>query len=74
MEPAAGGEMATSFVYARDGSLTYCTGPPSAVSSTRRSSALAVLFWIAVLDSPPLHAQLGQLQPAVYVTAGATTG
>jgi hypothetical protein len=33
-----------------------------------------VLFWIAVLDSPPLHAQLGQLQRAVYVTAGATTG
>jgi putative membrane protein len=32
------------------------------------------LFWIPILDSPPLHARLGQLRRAVYVTAGAATG
>jgi putative membrane protein len=32
------------------------------------------LFWIPILDSPPLHARLGQLHRAVYATAGAATG
>jgi putative membrane protein len=32
------------------------------------------LFWIPILDSPPLHARLGQLQRAAYATAGAATG
>jgi putative membrane protein len=35
---------------------------------------LGILFWLPILDSPPLHARLGQLQRAVYVTAGAATG
>ena len=35
---------------------------------------LGTLFWIPILDSPPLHARLGQLRRAVYVTAGAATG
>jgi cytochrome c oxidase assembly factor CtaG len=35
---------------------------------------LGTLFWIPILDSPPLHARLGQLQRAVYATAGAATG
>jgi cytochrome c oxidase assembly factor CtaG len=35
---------------------------------------LGVLFWILVLDSPPLRARLGQLQRVVFVTAGATVG
>jgi putative membrane protein len=35
---------------------------------------LGILFWIPILDSPPLHARLGQLQRAIYVTAGAATG
>jgi putative membrane protein len=33
-----------------------------------------VLFWIPVLDSPPLHPRLGHVQRALYVTAGAATG
>jgi putative membrane protein len=35
---------------------------------------LGTLFWIPILDSPPLHARLGQLGRAVYVTAGVATG
>jgi putative membrane protein len=35
---------------------------------------LGTLFWLPILDSPPLHARLGQLQRAVYATAGAATG
>ena len=35
---------------------------------------LGTLFWIPILDSPPLHARLGQLQRAAYATAGAATG
>jgi putative membrane protein len=35
---------------------------------------LGTLFWIPILDSPPLHARLGQLRRALYVTAGAATG
>jgi putative membrane protein len=38
------------------------------------SLVLGTLFWIPILDSPPLHARLGQLQRAVYATAGAATG
>jgi putative membrane protein len=33
-----------------------------------------VLFWITVLESPPVHARLDELRSALYVTAGATTG
>ena len=36
--------------------------------------ALGVLFWLPVIDSPPLHPRLGELQRVAYVTAGATTG
>ncbi len=32
------------------------------------------LFWIPILDSPPLRARLNELQAAGYVLAGATTG
>jgi putative membrane protein len=35
---------------------------------------LGTLFWIPILDSPPLHAKLGQMQRAIYVTAGAAAG
>lgn len=35
---------------------------------------LGILFWIPILDSPPLRARLGQLQRAAYATAGAATG
>jgi putative membrane protein len=35
---------------------------------------LGTLFWIPILDSPPLHARLGELQRAAYATAGAATG
>jgi putative membrane protein len=33
-----------------------------------------ILFWIPVLDSPPLHRRLDDLRAAFYVTAGAATG
>jgi len=33
-----------------------------------------ILFWIPVLDSPPLHRRLDELRAAVYVTLGAATG
>ena len=33
-----------------------------------------ILFWIPVLDSPPLHPRLDELRRVAYVTAGATTG
>jgi putative membrane protein len=36
--------------------------------------AFGILFWIPVLDSPPLHARLDELRCALYVTAGASTG
>jgi putative membrane protein len=36
--------------------------------------AFGILFWIPVVDSPPLHARLDHLRRAVYLTAGATTG
>jgi putative membrane protein len=35
---------------------------------------LGLLFWLQVLDSPPLHARLGPLGRALYTTAGAATG
>ena len=35
---------------------------------------LGTLFWIPILDSPPLHARLGQLQRAAYAAGGAATG
>jgi len=35
---------------------------------------LGILFWIPILDSPPLHPRLGQLQRAVYAGAGLVTG
>jgi len=35
---------------------------------------LGTLFWIPILDSPPLHARLGQLQRAAYAGGGAATG
>ena len=35
---------------------------------------LGTLFWVPILDSPPLHARLGQLQRAAYAGAGAATG
>lgn len=35
---------------------------------------LGTLFWIPVIDSPPLHARLGQLQRAAYAAGGAATG
>ena len=33
-----------------------------------------ILFWIPILDSPPLHARLGYLQRALYAGAGVVTG
>lgn len=33
-----------------------------------------ILFWLPVLDSPPLRARLDELRGALYVTAGAATG
>jgi putative membrane protein len=33
-----------------------------------------ILFWLPVLDSPPLHARLDELRGALYVTAGAAPG
>lgn len=36
--------------------------------------ALGLLFWLQVLDSPPLHARLTALWRAGYATAGAATG
>jgi putative membrane protein len=33
-----------------------------------------ILFWIPVLDSPPLRARLDELRSAVYLTAGAAAG
>jgi putative membrane protein len=33
-----------------------------------------ILFWIPILDSPPLHPRLGYAQRAVYAGAGAVTG
>jgi putative membrane protein len=35
---------------------------------------LGILFWLPVVDSPPLHARLDDLRGALYVTAGAATG
>jgi len=35
---------------------------------------LGVLFWIQVIDSPPLRPRLGQLQRAIYVGAAAVVG
>ena len=35
---------------------------------------LGILFWNPILDSPPLHPRLGQLQRAVYAGAGLVTG
>jgi cytochrome c oxidase assembly factor CtaG len=35
---------------------------------------LGTLFWIPILDSPPLHARLGQLQRAAYAAGGAAAG
>jgi len=35
---------------------------------------LGTLFWFPILDSPPLHARLGQLQRAAYAAGGAATG
>jgi putative membrane protein len=32
------------------------------------------LFWIPVLESPPLHPRLGELRRVAYITAGAVTG
>jgi len=36
--------------------------------------ALGLLFWLQVLDSPPLHPRLNALWRAGYTTAGAATG
>jgi putative membrane protein len=36
--------------------------------------ALGLLFWLQVLDSPPLHPRLTELWRAGYATAGAATG
>jgi cytochrome c oxidase assembly factor CtaG len=35
---------------------------------------LGTLFWLPILDSPPLHAKLGQLERAAYAGAGAAAG
>lgn len=35
---------------------------------------LGTLFWIPILDSPPLHARLGELRRAAYAAGGAATG
>ncbi len=35
---------------------------------------LGTLFWIPILESPPLHPRLGQLQRAAYAAGGAATG
>jgi putative membrane protein len=36
--------------------------------------ALGILFWIPVLDSPPLRVRLDELRSAAYLTAGAAAG
>jgi putative membrane protein len=48
----------------------------AAVHGVEHSSflVLGTLFWVPILDSPPLHARLGRLQRAGYATAGAATG
>jgi len=48
----------------------------SAVHYTEHASfvVLGLLFWLQVLDSPPLHPRLTALWRAVYATAGAATG
>jgi cytochrome c oxidase assembly factor CtaG len=33
-----------------------------------------IVFWIPVVDSPPLHARLDDLRSALYVVGGAATG
>jgi cytochrome c oxidase assembly factor CtaG len=47
-----------------------------AVHDTEHASflLLGILFWVPVLDSPPLHRRLDELRAAFYVTAGATAG
>jgi cytochrome c oxidase assembly factor CtaG len=35
---------------------------------------LGTLFWLPIVDSPPLHGRLGQLQRAAYAAGGAATG
>jgi cytochrome c oxidase assembly factor CtaG len=58
---------------------------PAAYDLTVRSDAVhytehslfvvfGLLFWLQVLDSPPLHPRLDALRRAGYVTAGAATG
>ncbi len=46
------------------------------VHSVEHASFLVfgTLFWIPIVDSPPLRARLGWLQRAGYATAGAATG
>ena len=48
----------------------------SAVHYTEHASfvVLGLLFWLQVLDSPPLHPRLTPLWRAGYATAGAATG
>ncbi len=35
---------------------------------------LGTIYWLPILDSPPLHARLGLLQRAAYAAGGAATG
>jgi cytochrome c oxidase assembly factor CtaG len=48
----------------------------AAVHDVEHASFLVfgILFWFPVIDSPPLHARIGELQRALYVTAGMATG
>jgi len=48
----------------------------AAVHDVEHASFLVfgILFWFPVIDSPPLRAGLGELQRALYVTAGMATG
>jgi putative membrane protein len=58
---------------------------PSLYDLTLRSEAVhdlehlsfllfGILFWLPVLESPPLHRRLDELRAAFYVTGGAATG